>query len=57
MQSLFPALPLVWPLDGSATNLTGKLAPGRRGASWEGESCSRTLLLWQEKEASRLAWG
>ncbi|XP_019511864.1 PREDICTED: C-Jun-amino-terminal kinase-interacting protein 1 [Hipposideros armiger] len=29
----------------------------RRGASWEGESCSRTLLLRQEKEASRLAWG
>lgn len=55
VQSLFAALSLVWPLDGSTTNLTGMLVPGRRGAS-RGESCNGASPRW-EKEISRLAWG
>lgn len=45
VQSLFPALSLVWPLDGSTTHLTGMLVPGRRGASP------------RQEKISRLAWG
>lgn len=54
VQSLSPALSLVWPLDGSTSNLAGLLGPAVVRPLQEGESRSRAP--WQERAAFQLAW-